>query len=68
MQSYLRQDESMIAIKCQVYRGYADQNLATMRKIVLHLLEKDKSSRSGVAIKRFEAALSTRFLRKVIGF
>lgn len=53
---------------CQVTRGYADQNLATMRKIVLKLLEDETSSRHGIAIKRLQAALSTRYLRKVVGF
>lgn len=53
---------------CQVTRGYADQNLSTMRKIVLKLLENETSSRHGIAMKRMQAALSTRYLRKVVGF
>ncbi len=51
---------------CQIYRGFADQNLAAMRKVVLMLLEKEKSSKSGIQLKRLEAALSTRYLRKVL--
>lgn len=53
---------------CRVTRGYADQNLATMRKIVLKLLEEETSSKQGIAAKRLQAALSTRYLRKVVGF
>jgi len=32
----------------------------------LMLLEKEKSSKSGIQLKRLEAALSTRYLRKVL--
>lgn len=53
---------------CQVTRGYADQNLATLRKMVLKLLEKESSSAHGIAAKRLQAALSTKYLRKVVGF
>ncbi len=53
---------------CPIYRGNADQNLAIMRKIVLKLLEEEKSSNFGVGMKRLEAALSTRYLKKVVGF
>ena len=49
----------------QIYRGYADQNLAIMRKIVLKLFEDERSSpRLGVALKRTKAALDSRYLRK----
>jgi len=51
---------------CQIYRGVADQNLAAMRKVVLALLEKEKTFKGGIALKRYEAALSTRYLRKVL--
>jgi predicted transposase YbfD/YdcC len=52
---------------CPIYRGYADQNLSIMRKIVLKLLEEEKSTNLGVSMKRLQAALSTRYLRKVVG-
>ena len=52
---------------CQIYRGFADQNLAAMRKIVLALLEREKSYKAGVELKRHKAALSMRYLRKVVG-
>jgi len=58
----LREDD------CQVTRGYADQNLATLRKMVLKLLEKEETSKHGIAMKRMQAALSTRYLRKVVNF
>lgn len=52
---------------CPIYRGYADQNLSIMRKVVLKLFEEEKSSDLGVSMKRLQAALSTRYLRKVVG-
>jgi predicted transposase YbfD/YdcC len=58
----LREDD------CPIYRGNADQNLGIMRKIVLKMLEEEKSSKAGVGLKRLEAMLSTRYLRKVVGF
>lgn len=51
---------------CQIYRGFADQNLAAMRKVVLALLEKERSFHAGIELKRHKAALSTRYLRKVL--
>lgn len=53
--------------RCQIYRGVADQNLAAMRKLVLGMLEKEQSFNGGIELKRYEAALSTRYLRKVVG-
>ena len=52
---------------CQIYRGVADQNLAAMRKLILAMFEKEKSFKGGVALKRQEAALSARYLKKVVG-
>ena len=51
---------------CQIYRGHADQNLAALRKLVLVLLEKENTFNGGVVLKRYQATLSTRYLRKVI--
>ena len=53
---------------CNIYRGHAAENLATMRKVVLKLLEDEKTSSAGIRLKRTKAALSTCFLRKVVGF
>jgi len=61
-------DVGMHEDDCQIYRGFADQNLAVMRKVVLALLEKEKSYKAGIELKRHKAALSTRYLRKVVGF
>ena len=58
----LREDASPI------YRGHAPENLSLLRKIVLKLLDNEKSYCAGVASKRRKAALSTRYLRKVVGF
>jgi hypothetical protein len=54
--------------KCPIYRGYADINLSIMRKIVLKLLTDETSSQDGIALKRMKAALSTQYLKKVVGF
>jgi predicted transposase YbfD/YdcC len=61
-------DVGMHEDDCQIYRGFADQNLAAMRKIVLSLLEKEKSYKAGIELKRHKATLSSRYLRKVVGF
>lgn len=53
---------------CLIRRGYADQNLSVMRKIVLKLLNDETSVEGGVQLKRLKAALSTRYLKKVVGF
>lgn len=57
----LREDDSPI------YRGYAAENLAVMRKMVLALLQKEKSLSAGIALQRTQAALNSRYLRKVVG-
>lgn len=53
---------------CPIYRGFAAENLATMRKIVLVLLQNETSSQEGVALKRLKASLDNKYLRKVVGF
>lgn len=53
---------------CLATRGHAPENLATMRKMVLKLLENETTSTQGIAMKRLRAAISTRYLRKVIDF
>lgn len=61
-------DVGMNEDQCPIYRGYADRNLSIMRKIVLKLLVDEDSNKEGIALKRMKAALSTRYLKKVIGF
>lgn len=54
--------------RSQIYRGFADENLGVMRKIILKLLNNENSYKAGIALKRQKAALSTRYLKKVVGF
>lgn len=54
--------------RCRIRRDHACQNLSTLRKFVLGLLEREKSANLGIEMKRFKAANSTKYLRKVIGF
>lgn len=61
-------DVGMNEDQCPIYRGYADRNLSIMRKIVLKLLNQDTSNKDGIVLKRMKAALSTQYLKKVIGF
>jgi predicted transposase YbfD/YdcC len=61
-------DVGMNEDNCPIYRGYADINLSIMRKIVLKLLIDETSSQDGIALKRMKAALSTQYLKKVVGF
>ena len=37
--------------QCPIYRGFAAENLALMRKVVLYLLQKEGSSTDGIAAK-----------------
>lgn len=61
-------DVGMHEDRCPIYRGHAAENLCIMRKMVLQLLERENSCKEGIAMKRLNAALSTRYLRKVVGF
>jgi predicted transposase YbfD/YdcC len=67
-QLHWKLDVGMNEDKCPIFRGNAHQNLSTMRKIVLKLLHDDNSTDGGVAMKRIKAAMSTRYLRKLVGF
>lgn len=46
---------------------YAAQNLATLRRIVLNLLKKDKTPKLSLRRKRTKAALDETFLQKLLG-
>ena len=50
-----------------ICRGYAAENLAVMRKMVLALLQKEKKTGAGIVLQCTQAALSTKYLRKVVG-
>ena len=60
-------DVGMHEDDCQIYRGHAPENLATMRKVVLFLLQSENTSKAGIMLKQMQAALSTSYLRKVVG-
>ena len=65
---HYRLDVGLNEDSSQITRGHAPENLSIMRKIVLKLLDREKSYQAGVASKRSKAALNTRYLRKVVGF
>jgi predicted transposase YbfD/YdcC len=46
--------------------GYAAQNFATLNKIALNLLKKDKSSKVGIKGRRLKAAWDNQYLMKVL--
>lgn len=52
---------------CRIRKGYADQNFALLRKLVLNLLRRDKTFRAGLHIKRSYAAWNQDYLQQVVG-
>lgn len=52
---------------CRIRKGYADQNFAILRQLVLNMLRRDTSLKGGLQIKRSYAAWNNRYLRQVIG-
>jgi hypothetical protein len=46
---------------------YAAQNLATLRRIILNLLKKDKTPKLSLRRKRTKAALDQTFLEQLLG-
>ena len=65
---HYRLDVGMREDASQIARGYAAENLSIMRKLALKLLDNETIFSAGIAVKRKKAALSTRYLRKVIWF
>lgn len=51
----------------RVRRGYADQNLALVRRIALSLLKRDTTTKAGIKAKRLRAACDDDYLRSLIG-
>lgn len=51
----------------RVRRGYADQNLALVRRIALSLLKRDVTTKTGIKAKRLRAACNDRYLRALLG-
>lgn len=61
-------DVAMQEDACRIYDVNAAENFSTLRKLVLQILEKDKSIKCGIAFKQWKAALSTDYLEKLLGF
>jgi len=52
--------------ECRVRKGYAAQNLATLRHIAVNLLKQEKTARVGVKTKRLRAGWDEGYLFKVL--
>lgn len=52
---------------CRVRKGYAGENFATLRKLVLTILRRDQTYKGGLQIKRFYAACNDRYLQQLAG-
>lgn len=51
----------------RVRHGYADQNLALVRRIALSLLKRDPTTKAGIKAKRLRAACDDAYLRSLLG-
>ena len=61
-------DVAMQEDACRIYNPNAAENFSTLRKLVLQILQKEKSVSRGIAFKQWKAALNTDYLEKLIGF
>ena len=61
-------DVAMNEDHCRIYNPNAAENFSTLRKLVLHCLEKETSTDRGISFKQWRAALNPEYLKKVIGF
>lgn len=52
---------------CRIRKGYADQNFATLRQLVLNMLRRDNTFKGGLQNKRHYAAWNNDYLQKVVG-
>lgn len=52
---------------CRIRRGYADQNFAILRQLILNMLRRDKIFKGGLQMKRNYAAWNNSYLKKVVG-
>lgn len=50
----------------RVRQGFADQNLARLRRLVLNLLKQDKKSKLGIQNKRMKAAWDQEYLIRIL--
>ena len=51
----------------RVRHGYADQNLALVRRIALSLLKRDATTKAGIKAKRLRAACDDAYLLTLLG-
>lgn len=61
-------DVAMNEDNCRIYNPNAAENFSTLRKLVLHCLEKETKTDGGIAFKQWKAALSLNYLAKLINF
>ncbi len=54
--------------ECRIRKGFAAENMAVVRHIALNMLKNEKSSKRGIAGKRFNAAISDNYLEKILNF
>ncbi|HEX2549390.1 MAG TPA: ISAs1 family transposase [Gammaproteobacteria bacterium] len=59
-------DVAMQEDACRIHHPNAAENFSTLRKLVLQLLEKDRSTSHGIAFKQWRAALNSKYLKKLI--
>jgi predicted transposase YbfD/YdcC len=52
--------------ECRIRKGYAAENMAIVRHMALNMLKKEKSTKKGIARKRFNAALSDEYLELIL--
>jgi predicted transposase YbfD/YdcC len=54
--------------ECRIRKGNASENIAIVRHIAMNLLKNEKSSKKGIKRKRFNAAIDSGYLEKILRF
>ena len=52
--------------ECRIRKGCAAENMAIVRHMALNMLKKEKTTKKGIARKRFNAALSDEYLELIL--
>jgi len=52
--------------RCRAGAGYAAENLATLRRMALNMLKKDKSKKRGIRAKQLSAGWNHPYLLKLL--